>query len=216
MFSWRTKINLDPFFRAAYVMQFIAAAAMLAGLFLPWWEGEVAHNAFDLLNRSFSKLRERDPVVIGEPLVVLWLLWPLLVVSLLRGFTGFLVVPVAFRWLALVAWIPALLALAHFYINFGDSDAAREVLAGGTIQPGFWLTCSSTVLLGLLILTEFLIKPAEDEFLAQRTQHEGPVNDPHRLWQGDYVTCPHCGMLNEPLARRCYNCKNLLFRFEEE
>jgi RNA polymerase-binding transcription factor DksA len=42
------------------------------------------------------------------------------------------------------------------------------------------------------------------------------VTDAERLWKGDYQTCPHCGMLNEPGARTCYNCQNLLFSFDQK
>ena len=83
-------------------------------------------------------------------------------------------------------------------------------LKDGVIDSGFWLTGSSTALLGGLIIAEGLIKPQDDPFAGQPPS-SGPVDDAARIWEGDYQTCPFCGMLNDPQARKCYNCNNLLF-----
>jgi hypothetical protein len=215
VFSWRVKANLDPYYRAVYILQLIAVITVVSGLFLVWWDGVETFTAWHLLDRSLDEIRERSVTVLGQPLVVLWLLWPSVVVSALRSCTGVLVTPVAFRRLALVTWGVSVLVLAHFYVNFGDDIPARSPLRNGEIQIGFWLTGSSTVILGLLILVEGLIKPKEPIF-SVREEVTGPVNDPDRLWRGDYMTCPFCGMLNEPSARSCYNCNNLLFNFSDE
>lgn len=213
MFEWKKRDhNLDPVFRTAYIMQFITVWAVLAGFCLPWWNGDDPQTVFHLLNRSLSKLTNRDPSIIGQPLVVLWLLWPVWIVSLLRAATGLLVQPVAYRKLAAIAWVAAMLPLAHFYINFGDDLSANSPLKDGTIGDGFWLTSLSVVILGLLILVEFVIREP-DPIMARQKPPSGAVGEAERLWEGDYQTCPHCGMLNEPGARSCYNCKNLLFDF---
>jgi len=217
MFNWRTRTNLDPYFRAVYAMQFVAALAAAAGLFLRWWDGPTidALTAFNLLDRSLRQFRDRDPAVITQPLGVLWLLGPAILAGALRGFTGLLVVPVWYRKLALVAWGVGFLSLAHFYINYGRQLADDSPLKDGHIQIGFWLTCSSTLLLGLLILTEWLIRPQSDTWAAQGPVEGKPVNDAERLWRGEYLTCPHCGMLHELGARSCFNCHNVLFDFRD-
>ncbi|MBN1680291.1 MAG: hypothetical protein JW966_08355 [Anaerolineae bacterium] len=215
MFSWRVRANVDPYFRAVYILEFITVLAMLAGMPLAWWESTDSYNVFNLLDVSADQLRNRDPGLLGQPLIVLWLLWPCIFVSGLRSFTGLLVQPVAFRTLALVAWGVALLVLAHFYVNFGDEAASQSTLSplrDGDIRAGFWLTISLTALLGLLILLENIIRAPVDPFAGQ-PKASGPVSDAEKLWRGDYVTCPHCGMLNQPEARSCYNCRNLIFDF---
>ena len=214
MFSWKTQENLDPYFRAVYVLQFIAVCCVVGGLFLVWWDGADTFTAFDLLNRSAREVIDRDLAVLGQPLVVLWVIWPSVIVSALRSFTGVLVTPIAFRRWALATWALAMLALAHFFINFGDDLPERSPLRDGKIQVGFWLTGSSMLILGLLILVEGQIKPKQ-AFFDVRQEATGPVNDPERLWRGDFLTCPFCGMLNEPSARTCYNCHNLLFNFDD-
>jgi hypothetical protein len=216
VFDWRKRDhNLDPYFRVVYIMQFIAAWAILAGFFLTWWEGDDPQTVFNLLQRSIDLLVDRDPHLIGQPLVVLWLLWPVFFAGMLRAFTGILVQPVSYRTLALVAWIAAMLVLGHFYINFGDELADNSPLKNGSIGDGFWLTASSVTILGLLILTEFLIREP-DPLLVRQRPPSGAVDDAQRIWEGDYQTCPHCGMINEPDARTCYNCRNLLFSFGPE
>jgi hypothetical protein len=218
VFNWKVRRNLDPYFRAVYAMQLIAACAVVAGLFLAWWGGGHGDHltAFDILDRSTMELRQRKPTGIVQPLVVLWLLWPFVIVAGLRSFTGILVTPVWYRRLTLAAWVPALLALLHFYINFGDQVAADSPLKDGHIQIGFWLTASSVVILGLLILAEGTIKEPDDTWAAQGPTGGGPVEDAERLWRGEYQSCPYCGMLNEPQARTCVNCHNLLFNFEDD
>ena len=215
MFSWKIKRNLDPYFRVVYALQFVAVLTTVVGLFLVWWDGgdSGALTAFDLLSRSTDELQERQLTVLAHPLTVLWLLWPSLVLSGLRSFTGILVAPVWYRRLALAAWVAAALAVAHFYINFGDELAANSPLKDGTIQAGFWVTGSATAFLGLLILVEGAIRPQDDPWMVQEPVNGSPVEDAERLWRGEYLTCPHCGMLNEPGARSCYNCHNLLFNF---
>lgn len=213
MFSWRTRFNLDPYFRAVYVMQFIAVGAVVAGLFLTWWGGGASPSltALNLLDRSLAVLRAQSLRGIAQPLVVLWLLVPSIAISGLRSFTGLLVTPVTYRRLALAAVGVSVLALAHFLINYGGELAPDSPLKDGRIQAGFWLTGSSTVLLGLLILAEGAIKPPDRTWAAQGPIPAGPVDDAGRLWRGEYLTCPHCGMLNEPGARACFNCHNVLF-----
>jgi hypothetical protein len=215
VFSWKTQPNLDPYLRAAYAMQCISVLAILGGLFLVWWQGPAIENltAFNLFNRSLDDLRERDPKFIAQPLNVLWLLWPAILISAIRGVTGILVTPVWFRRLALVAWVAALLALGHFYINYGDELAKVSPVKDWEIGIGFWLTASSTVILGLLILTEGIIKAPDLTWMPPQPTAKGPVNDAERLWRGEYLTCPHCGMLNELGSKTCFNCHNLLFDF---
>lgn len=218
MFSWKVRRNLDPYFRAVYALQLVAVMAVVAGMFLAWWGGTHGDHltAFDILDRSTAELRRRKPTGIAQPLVVLWLLWPFVIVAGLRSFTGMLVTPVWYRRLALAAWLPAVLALAHFYINFGDKLAADSPLKDGHIQIGFWLTGSSIVILGLLVLVEGMIKARDDTWAAQGPTPGAPVEDAERLWRGDYQACPYCGMLNEPQARTCVNCHNLLFNFRDD
>lgn len=217
MFNWQARRqNLDPTFRAVYALQFGAALALLAGLFLVWWQSTVGdETAFDLLERSLSMLRARDPNLIGQPLIGLWLIAPALLIGLLRGLTGLLVTPVSYRILALVACGALFFALAHYWISFGSTLEEHAPLKDGRIGIGFWLSGAAAAILLLLLLTEGLIRPTEDPFRGQR-ETGGPVDDVERLWQGDYQTCPHCGMLNQPGARRCFQCNNLLFSFREK
>ena len=207
MFERDTGPVLDPYFRAVYLMQIIAVFATLAGMGLAWWRGEVDYSAYRLLNFTLMPLREGDPAVVGQPFLVLWLIVPSLVVSGLRGMTGVIVAPVTLRRLALAVWIVSVLSLVHFIINFGPPATDRAVLGYGTIQPGFWLTVSSTVILGMLIASEWVIRPPLPREAAR------PLDDAGRIWRGEYQTCPHCGMLNEPDAKACVNCSNLLFNF---
>jgi hypothetical protein len=216
VFNWRDETDTRrPYFRAVYLMQLIAVGVMVTGLFLVWWSGANSQTLFDLLNHSLSKLRARKPSVIADPFALLWLLWPLMIVAGLRGFTGILVSPVSYRRLALLLWVPAMMALAHFYVNFGDDLPDNSPLKIGAIGLGFWLTGSSAVILGLLMLLEGAIKPPDRSYLPRGVPH-GAVDDAERLRKGDYQTCPHCGMLNEPDARTCYHCRNLLFSFDRE
>ena len=212
MFSWKQKSDLDPYFRIVYALQLAAVVATFAGMFLIWWEGIERMTALDLLGRTTDEIERRSPQLLGQPLMVLWLLWPSVVVSGLRSFTGILVTPVSCRRLALAAWLAAMAAIIHFYISLGE-DAAASPLREGEIRPGFWLTGSATVLLGLLLLVEGLIKPREAFF--RMDEPAQPVSDAESLWRGDYLTCPYCGMLNHPQAKTCYNCRNLLFNFRD-
>ncbi|GEM_PF-2460723 len=213
MFEWKQrKSHLDPYFRAVYIMELIAVAATIAGLFLVWWDGRETYTAFTFLKRSADRLMQRDVRLLGQPLIVLWLLWPSILISTLRGITGLLVTPVAFRRLALFAWIIAMLVLTHFYISFSEEVDIHSPLRDGSIQRGFWLSAWSILITGLLILTEYLIRAPEDDFTSQPLTSE-PVSDAEKLWRGEYQTCPYCGMLNEPHAKSCYNCHNLLFDF---
>lgn len=217
MFDRKARRNLDPYFHVLYAMQLIAVIATAAGLFLAWWGGPQTQTltAFDLLNQSVDKLHTRKPSIFIQPLVVLWLIAPSIAVSAVRSFTGVLVAPVWYRRLALAVWGIAALALAHFYINYGHELTPDSPLKNGHIQIGFWLTGSSTAILGLLILAEGIIKPP-DTWAVQGFVTGGPVDDAERLWRGEYLTCPHCGMLNELGARSCFNCHNILFDFRDE
>jgi hypothetical protein len=215
VFSWKVKPNLDPYWRAVYIMQAIGALAVFGGLFLVWWHGpEIEHlTAFNLLSRSLDDLRDRNPKIVAQPLVVLWLLWPNILISAVRGITGIVVAPVWYRKLALAAWAAAMGALIHFYLNYGNQLAADSPLKEGRIGVGFWLTASSTVILGLLILAESVIREPDLSWMPPPPSSKGPVSDAERLWRGEYITCPHCGTLNELGSKTCYNCRNLLFDF---
>lgn len=217
MFDWeKRRRHVDPYWRAVALMQFVTVFAMIAGLFLVWWDSAGPdQNAFDLFDTSLQQLRERDPAIIGQPLVVLWLLWPLIVIGALRGFTGILVTPVSYRVLGWVAWVVAMLVLAHFLINYGSELSEDSPLKNGSIGIGFWLTGSSTAIMGALLGMETIIRPVPDPLVGPPVAG-GPVDDAERLWTGDYQTCPFCGMLNDPKARKCYNCNNLLFNFSDD
>ncbi len=216
MFSWRkVDVNLDPYFRVVYIMQCVATGAMVVGFCLTWWSGENSVQVFQLLNRSLTQLRARDPAVLVQPLAVLWWLWPVILISGPRSITGILIQPVEFRKLAFASWVLAMMALIHYYANFGAEIADNSPLKNGEIGPGFWLTGSSTLILGTLVMMEWVIRKPDPIAFRQKPP-TGKVDDAQRLWEGDYQTCPHCGMLNEPEARSCFNCKNLLFNFDPD
>jgi hypothetical protein len=216
VFSYKVKQNRDPHYRIVYALEFITVLIALLGLALVWWRGGDTYNAFGLLSRSTAELKERDPNVLGQPLIILWLVWPSILVSGLRSFTGILVTPVSYRMLALSAWIVALGALAHFYINFGMGEISElSPLKDGDLQQGFWVTAVPTAILGLLILGESLLKPGKDPFIV-KDGPSAPVTDAEKLWRGEYLSCPYCGTLNEPGAKTCYACTNLLFNFMDE
>ena len=216
MFSWkvRDESKLVPIFRTVHFLQFVAVITITAGLFLVWWKSDPALTAFDLFGKGITRLKNRDVSGAVNPLLVLWLLWPLIVVSLLRAITGLVVAPVSYRWLALLLWGVAMLALAHFSVTYNDSLPENSPLEAGAIGMGFWLTAMSVVILGPLVAVESRIKLPDRPWAQQGLVRGGPVDDAERLWRGDYQTCPHCGMLNEPGARTCYNCQNLLFDFD--
>ncbi len=95
-----------------------------------------------------------------------------------------------------------------------DGLPENSPLRAGAIGAGYRLTVLAVVILGLLVGFEARIKLPDRPWAQQGRVRGGPVEDAERLWRGDYQTCPHCGMLNEPGARTCYNCQNLLFDFD--
>ncbi len=107
MFAWKVKdeSKLVPLFRTVYFLQLVAVLTMVVGLFLVWWNSDQSLNAFDLFDRGITRLMDRDRTGTINPLLVLWLLWPVLLISGLRGLIGLMVPPVSFGWLALVAWV---------------------------------------------------------------------------------------------------------------
>jgi hypothetical protein len=216
VFSWkvRDESKLVPIFRTVHFFQLVAVFTIIAGLFLVWWKSDPMLTAFDLLGKSIARLKDRDVSGAVNPLLVLWLLWPVIVVALLRAITGLMVAPVSYGKLALLLWGVAMLALAHYFITYGDSPPENSPLGAGAIGAGFWLTGLAVVILGALLSLETRIKLPERPWAQQGPVRGGPVDDAERLWRGDYQTCPHCGMLNEPGARTCYNCQNLLFDFD--
>jgi hypothetical protein len=218
VFSWKIKdeSKLVPLFRIVHFLQLVAVLVIVAGLFLAWWKSDETLSAFDLLDKGITRLKDRDVSGLVSPLLVLWLLWPLVIVGGLRAITGILVAPVSYRWLALILWVAAALALVHFFVTYNDDLPDKSPLAAGTIGSGYWLTGTAVVILGLLLLLEGRIKLPDRPWATQGPVRGGPVADAERLWQGDYQTCPHCGMLNEPGARTCYNCQNLLFDFDRK
>ncbi len=142
---------------------------------------------------------------------MLWLLWPSVVVLGLRSFTGILVAPVSYRWLAMIAWLAAMGAVAHLGVY---AEGTLSPLDEGHIQPGFWLTALATAALGVLLVVEGLIKPRE---VIRSPNDRAPAEvDAESLWRGEYITCPFCGALNSPNAKKCYNCRILLFDFDDE
>lgn len=213
VFSRKQNQRLGRRFQLVYILQLCAVVATFIGMFLIWWEGVDRLTALDLLGRTTGDIERRSPQILGQPLIVLWLLWPSVVVSGLRSFTGILVAPVSYRWLAMIAWLAAMGAVAHFYISFGG-EGASSPLDDGHIQPGFWLTALATAALGVLLVVEGLIKPRE-VFRGQDDRAPAEV-DAESLWRGEYITCPTCGALNRPNAKKCYNCRILLFDFHDE
>jgi hypothetical protein len=215
MFSWKkVDDSINPRLRFLHVLQLIAVLSFFVGICLAWWRSDHTSSALNLMGRSIKVFIKRDYLSVGEPLLVLWLLWPLMVVGLLRAITGIMVAPVSYRRLALATWGAALLALGHFYINFHHGAPADSMLHGGTMQRGFWLAAVSASILGVLILAENVFtRPPLDRFAKQEVISSGAVEEAERLWRGDYQSCPYCGMLNEPGAKTCYNCRNLLFNF---
>lgn len=217
MFDWKQQVHnawMTRYVRLLHAMQLVAVGCMIAGFFLVWWDARDPQSYWDLLNRSTHELRARDPNFIGQPLMVLWFLWPVLIASTLRGLTGILVTPVWYRRLALVAWVLALLSLGHYYINWGEDLPERSPLRDGVIGIGFWLTLSSAAILGVLILAEWFFRDPDEGtiFAAQETvrnQDEATAKGP--AWQDEFVTCPYCGMLNDRRAEACMSCGNVLF-----
>jgi hypothetical protein len=218
VFSWKVKDErrLVPIFRTVFVLQLAAVITIIAGLFLVWWDGDESLSALDLLNKGISRLLERNVTGASQPLLVLWLLCPVVIIAGLRAITGILVAPVSYYWLAMVAWGAALAALAHFWITFGGDLPDNSPLEEGAIGTGYWLTSAAVFILGLLLTVEARIKLPDNPWATQGPVRGGPVDDAERLWHGDYQTCPHCGMLNEPGSRTCYNCQNLLFDFDRK
>lgn len=213
VFSRKQHVSLSRRFQLVYILQLCAVVAIFIGMFLIWWEGVDRLTALDLLGRTTGDIERRNPQILGQPLIVLWLLWPSVVVSGLRSFTGILVAPVSYRWLAMIAWLAAMGAVAHFYISFGG-EGTSSPLDEGHIQPGFWLTALATAALGVLLVVEGLIKPRE---VIRNPNDRAPAEvDAESLWRGEYITCPFCGALNRPNAKKCYNCRILLFDFDDE
>jgi len=218
VFSWKIKDerNLLPYFRVVHFLQLVAVGAMVTGLFLVWWKDGDSLSGFRLLDKSITRLLNRDVAGMGHPLLILWLLWPVVIVTGLRAAIGLMVPPVSFGWLGLVMWVLAALALVHFYVTFGDDLPDYSPLDDGSIRVGYCLTVMAVGLLGALLLIETRIRQPEDPWASQGVVRGGPVDDARRLWEGAYQTCPHCGMLNEPGARTCFNCQNLLFDLKRQ
>jgi len=208
----------DPYFRAVHLMQLIMVVIIIAGLIFHWWEGAAkTFSGFGLMSQGLKPLLDIDPDVLGQPLLTLWLLWPAIVIAGMRGVAGVLVTPVSFRLLSLVALLIGAGAVGHFYINFGVGTLPdASPLPQGEIQIGFWISTIATVGAILLTLVEYIIQPHYDPFAKPLQASPTPVTDPERLWQGDYKSCPYCGTLNEPGAKACYGCHNLLFNFMDE
>jgi hypothetical protein len=208
-------MNRERLLKVVYMLQVVAAISMLLGLCLSWWHsGSHHYNALNLFGRSLDLLEQRSFRLMAQPLIVLWLLWPAIIAGVLRGATG-IVVPLVSFWRHMVAcWIIALLVLIHFHLSFGAEQREIESpLANGSIDIGYWLTASSTALLGLLVIIEGMLTPHHDQWMPQEKPQ--PVTD-DQLWSGEYKSCPYCGMLNDPKSRACYNCHNLLFNFKEK
>ncbi len=208
-------MNRENTLKAVYMLQLVAAISMLLGLCLSWWEsGSHHYTALRLFQRSFDLLEEHSVSPLFQPTLALWLLLPVMIGSVLRGATGMIVPFVSFGRQMLVFWFIAMLVLIHFYISFGaEQRDIQPSLADGSIDIGYWLTSTSTILLGVALITEQVLTPRLDKWL-----HKGvikPVTD-DQLWAGAYRSCPYCGMLNDPKAKSCYNCRNLLFNFKDK
>lgn len=212
MFGWKEEQkSIDPLFRRVYALQLVAVIGIWAGLFFIWWDAPEPLTIWRLLERSTRELRRIDPRFLAQPLLLLWLLWPSLLLSSARSLTGLLVQPVSFRWLALSLWVVSMLPLIHYYINYGgETISEHSPLKDGVIGDGFWVTGVASVALGVLLFIETLIR--EPEVFPVRQPLGGAVQDAEALWQGKYLACPVCGTLNEPNARVCHDCKSLLFR----
>jgi hypothetical protein len=208
-------MNRENTLKAVYMLQLVAAISMLLGLCLSWWEsGSHHYTALRLFQRSLDLLEERSVSPLFQPTLALWLLWPVIIGSVLRGATGMIVPLVSFRRQIQVFWFFAMLVLIHFYISFGaEQRDVQPSAADGSIDIGYWLTCSSTILLGMLLLIEWILTPRVDKWQLKGTIK--PITD-DQLWSGEYRSCPYCGMLNNPKAKSCYNCRNLLFNFKDK
>ncbi len=215
MFGWKSRGGaVEPVFRRVYALEAVAALAMLAGFALVWWQGHDPETAFNLFDRGSRELRHRDPRFVFQPLLVLWLMWPSLVISGVRGLTGIVVQPVSFRWLAQTMWGISVLPLVHFYLNYRESIPEFSPLQDGSIGTGFWITGGAVILLGGALLIESLIHEPEDWGAPPPVTL--PADEAQVLWDGKYLACPVCGMLNDPQARTCASCRSLLFNFEPE
>ena len=74
MFSRRQNESLGRRFQLVYILQLCAVVAIFIGMFLIWWEGVDRLTALDLLGRTTGDIERRNPQILGQPLIVLWLL----------------------------------------------------------------------------------------------------------------------------------------------
>ncbi|NLX08639.1 MAG: hypothetical protein GXY36_03200 [Chloroflexi bacterium] len=200
--------------RVVYLLQLAAVLTMAVGMTLVWWQDTGTLTALDLLERSTRELQERSGRVIGQPLLVLWLLVPVIIVAASRSVAGLLVTPVSLWWLALATWLLALLAVSHFLIAFGGELPAEAPLLPGTIQPGYWLTALAVIALGVLLVGEVVFRPRRvDRFMTPPPKvslvEPEPVEEESR-----YINCPYCGALNVHDASVCLQCQNVLVNLD--
>jgi hypothetical protein len=195
---------MGKYFRVTYGMQAIAALNVLIAIFLPW------HTEFgsatDLLARPLEDFQ--FPLSFFNVWWLMWLLPPIVLLSILRGLSGMFNYEVPFRRASLVLSGVASLSMAWFYINFGDNNPTGFRQTFGEIQFGYWLTLSSLVLLILLIVVESNLPEQDPKLL--RISRLAP-DDPERLWEGHYRSCTYCGSPNDPSAKRCSYCGITLF-----
>ncbi len=195
---------MSRYFRMTYGMQAIAAINVLIAIFLPW------HTEFgsatDLLARPFENWS--FPVSLFNVWWLMWLIPPIVLLSIIRGLSGIFNYEVPFQRTSLTLSGVASLAMAWFYISFGDKSTSGFRQTFGELQFGYWLTLSSLILLIILIIVEINLPEHDPEIL--RISRLAP-DDPERIWKGHYRSCPYCGSPNDPQVKRCNACGITLF-----
>lgn len=185
-------------------MQTIAALNVLVAIFLPW------HTQFgsatDLMARPFEDFH--FPLGFVDVWWLMWLLPPIIILSILRGLSGMFNYEVPYRRQSFILSGVASLAMAWFYINFGDENQAGFTQTFGELEFGYWLTLSSLILLIALLVVESNL-PERDPKLVRISRLAS--DDPERLWEGHYKSCTYCGSPNDPDAKRCGYCGITLF-----
>jgi hypothetical protein len=196
---------MRAYYRATYMMQFVAALSVMVALFLDWHVR--GGTAMDLLGRM------SEDFYFPYSLVSSWTLLMLLpitaILSMIRGILGTLFYDeVLWRRAAWKFALASGISMVWFYAAFGeDADIPGTGTHVGDLRIGYWLTATSLLTLVVLLYLERVL-PTEDPLIKKLSRL--PPDHPDRILSGYYRECPYCNAPNDPKSRRCFSCGLIL------